>query len=139
MSANKTDSAVDDVTAIQDVPARIVAAWAENDADAFAAVFAEDGSLILPGDVYLTSREQVREFMAAGFAGPYKGSKVYGEPLAVRPLDGDYALIITRGGVLMPGETEVAAERAIRASWLLTKQGSDWLIAAYQNTPVNVA
>ena len=139
MSANKTDSAVDDVTAIQNVPARIVAAWAENDADAFAAVFAEDGSLILPGDVYLTSREQVREFMAAGFAGPYKGSKVYGEPLAVRPLDGDYALIITRGGVLMPGETEVAAERAIRASWLLTKQGSDWLIAAYQNTPVNVA
>jgi uncharacterized protein (TIGR02246 family) len=139
MSANKTDSAVDDVTAIQNVPARIVTAWAENDADAFAAVFAEDGSLILPGDVYLTSREQVREFMAAGFAGPYKGSKVYGEPLAVRPLDGDYALIITRGGVLMPGETEVAAERAIRASWLLTKQGSDWLIAAYQNTPVNVA
>lgn len=125
-----------DEAAIQDVPERIVAAWAVNDADAFAAMFAEDGSLILPGDVYLRGREEVRSFMAKAFAGPYRGTRVSGKPLALKPLGPDTALLITQGGILAPGETEVSAERAIRASWVLIRRGQEWLITAYQNTPV---
>jgi len=126
MSAN-------DQQAAQGVIGRIVAAWAKNDADAFADTFTEDGSLILPG-VFLTSREEIRSFMTKAFAGPYKGTNVTGTPLAMKPL-ADGALVITQGGVLAPGETEVAPERAIRASWLLARKGSAWHITAYQNTP----
>jgi uncharacterized protein (TIGR02246 family) len=137
MTTETARPAADDIAAMQAVPGRIVAAWAENDADAFAEVFTEDGSLILPGDVFLTSREQIRAFMKAGYAGPYKGTRVYGEPLAFKALGPDAALIITKGGVLAPGETEVAPERQIRATWVLARAGGVWRLTAYQNTPIN--
>lgn len=124
----------DQALAAQKVIDRIVSAWAKNDADAFAATFTEDGSLILPG-VFLGSREEIRAFMAQAFAGPYKGTNVTGRPLAMKQLP-DGVLVITQGGVLMAGETQVAAEREIRASWLLSRREPEWLIYAYQNTPV---
>jgi uncharacterized protein (TIGR02246 family) len=126
----------DDAVAIQAVPGRIVAAWAANDGAAFAEVFAEDATLILPGDIYLDSREQIGAFMTAAFAGPYKGTRVYGDPLSARFLADGAAVVVTRGGVLAPGDEEVAPERAIRATWVLTRQDGEWLIAAYQNTPI---
>lgn len=113
---------------------RIVAAWANHDADAFAAVFSDDGSMILPG-VFCQGREQIRDFMAQAFAGPYRGTQVTGQPLALRAISDDVALIITRGGVMAAGETEVADERAIRASWLAVRRGGSWQLAAYQNSP----
>jgi uncharacterized protein (TIGR02246 family) len=124
----------DDAQAAQEVIGRIVSAWAKNDADAFADTFTEDGSLILPG-VFLESQDEIRAFMSQAFAGPYKGTSVTGRPLKMKPLS-DGVLVITQGGVLMPGETEVAPERAIRASWLLSRKASGWFLYAYQNTPV---
>ncbi|MEU5725670.1 MULTISPECIES: SgcJ/EcaC family oxidoreductase [unclassified Micromonospora] len=134
------DAALDNETAaaIQAVPGRIVQAWADNDGAAFAAAFAEDGTLILPG-VFLTGRKEIQGFMSQAYAGPYKGTNVTGTPLAVKQLGEGAALVITQGGVLQPGETEVAPERAIRATWTLVKQGPDWLITAYQNTPLRAS
>ncbi|HEV2450803.1 MAG TPA: SgcJ/EcaC family oxidoreductase [Streptosporangiaceae bacterium] len=124
-----------DVAAAQKVMQRIVDAWAAHNGDAFAEVFTPDASLILPGDVYLKNREEIRQYMTKGFAGPYRGTQVTGVPVNVRLLRPDVALLLTDGGVLAPGETEVAPERAVRAAWLLAKQNGDWLITAYQNTP----
>ncbi|GAA3002471.1 SgcJ/EcaC family oxidoreductase [Kitasatospora sp. NPDC058063] len=125
-----------EASALRAVPERIVAAWAAQDADGFAEVFTEDATLILPGDIYLTSRQAIRAFMTQAFAGPFKGTRVTGEPVSVRPLAADVAVLVTQGGVLAPGDTEVTAERAIRATWVLARQGSDWRIASYQNTPI---
>jgi uncharacterized protein (TIGR02246 family) len=139
MPSNSSSELAENGAAMQNVPQRVVAAWASNDSDAFAEVFTEDGSLILPGDIFLTDREEIRSFMKTAFSGPYKGTRVFGEPLAIKQLGPGAALLITRGGVLEPGETEVAAERAIRATWVLVKQGDDWLVTAYQNTPIGAA
>lgn len=137
MSNSPAQTAPDaDQEAIQAVPGRIVAAWAQHDAAAFARVFAEDGSMILPG-VYLTGREAIRDFMDQAFAGAYRGTRVTGTPIAVKPLAQDVVLVLTQGGVLAEGETEVSGAGAIRASWLLRKDGGEWLLAAYQNTPAN--
>ncbi|WP_433136275.1 SgcJ/EcaC family oxidoreductase [Actinomadura nitritigenes] len=118
-------------------PQRIVEAWAAGDGDAFAAACTEDATMILPGDVCLRGREEIRAFMTEAYAGPYRDTRVTGEPITVRFLSDDVSVLITQGGVLLPGETEVAGERAIRATWVLIRQDGEWLVGAYHNSPVN--
>jgi uncharacterized protein (TIGR02246 family) len=126
--------AAPDAAALAALPQRIVDAWAAHDPDAFAAVFTEDGSMILPG-VYCKGRSQIRTFMAEGFAGRYRGTRITGTPIDLRPLSDGSAVLLTQGGVLAPGETEVDDRRAIRASWVAVKQAGQWQLAAYQNSP----
>jgi uncharacterized protein (TIGR02246 family) len=124
-----------DAAAIAALTQKVVAGWKQHDADAFASVFVEDGTMILAG-VFCQGRDEVREHMAAAFSGPYKDTQVTGDPIGIRFLGPDVAILLSDGGVLAPGETEVAEERKIRASWLATRQDDgQWLLAAYQNTP----
>ncbi|MCC8251494.1 SgcJ/EcaC family oxidoreductase [Saccharothrix luteola] len=117
------------------VPLRLVAAWAENDANGVADVFTEDGILILPGDVFKKGRDEIRSFMKAAYAGPFKGSGVTGNPVDVRFYADDVALLRTHGGILAPGETEIAPELAVRSTWVCVKRDGTWLLAGYQNSP----
>ncbi|MFC0863866.1 SgcJ/EcaC family oxidoreductase [Sphaerimonospora cavernae] len=137
--SNATATITDEVTAVREVPGRVVAAWAGNDADAFAQVFTGDATMILPGDVFVSGRQGIRAFMAAAYSGPYKGTRVAGDPVSAKFLGEDAAVLVTRGGILLPGETEVAPERAVRATWVLARQDGQWLITAYQNTPIGSA
>ncbi|MDG4792784.1 SgcJ/EcaC family oxidoreductase [Micromonospora sp. WMMD1082] len=126
----------EDQAAVAAISQQIVAAWQRHDADAFANVFTPDGTMILPG-IFLRGRDEIRDFMATGFAGPYQGTQVTGQPFQVTFFSADTALVLTKGGVLAPGEDTVSEEREIRASWLLTKRDGRWLLAAYQNTPAH--
>jgi uncharacterized protein (TIGR02246 family) len=116
------------------VPGRLVSAWAAHDAEAFSQLFTQDGTLILPG-VYKKGRDEIRQFMEAGYAGPYKGTSVTGTPLDIKPLGTDAVALLTVGGVLAPGEKEVSTKQAIRASWILVKDDGTWRLAVYQNCP----
>lgn len=124
-----------DAAAIAALTQKVVSAWSNADADAFASVFVEDGTMILAG-VFCEGRDAVRDQMAAAFQGPYKDTQVVGEPIGIRFLGPDVAILLSNGGVLQPGETELSDQSAIRASWLATRQDDgQWLLAAYQNTP----
>jgi uncharacterized protein (TIGR02246 family) len=127
-----------DQAAIAEVPARMVAAWAAHDADAFAELFTEDGTMMLPG-LYKKGRDEIREYMAAEFLGSYQGSTVTGSPIEIKPLGAAAVALITQGGVMPAGETEVSDAAAIRASWILVKRDGKWLLAVYQNCPRNRA
>ena len=116
------------------VPGRLVSAWAAHDAEAFSRLFIQDGTMILPG-VYKKGRDEIRQFMEAGYAGPYKGTSVTGTPLDIKLLGTDAVALLTVGGVLAPGEKEVSTEQAIRASWILVKDDGTWRLAVYQNCP----
>lgn len=129
--ATATDPELAEIAA---VPARMVAAWAAHDAKAFSELFTEDGTLILPG-VYKKGRDEIREFMSVGYSGPYKGTQVTGSPLDIKPLGTGAVALLTVGGVLAPGETELSARAAIRASWILVKRDAGWQLAVYQNCP----
>ncbi|WP_086852939.1 SgcJ/EcaC family oxidoreductase [Amycolatopsis kentuckyensis] len=117
------------------VPLRLVGAWAENSADGVAEVFTEDGILILPGDVYKVGRDEIRAFMKAAYAGPFKGSGVTGQPVDVRFASDSVALLRTHGGILAAGETEIDPELAVRSTWVCVKKDGEWYLAGYQNSP----
>ena len=128
-----------DRAALADVPRRMMDAWAGNDADAFAALFTDDATMVLPGEDLRSSKNEIRAFMAAQYAGPLKGTSVFGTPLSVRVLDDDNAVLITRGGVVLPGSNTVAPEREIQATWVLRRENDEWFITAYHNSPLRVS
>lgn len=130
-TAAPTDS---DRIAIAALTQRVVAAWAYHDATAFASVFTPDGTMILPG-VFQQGRDAIEKYMAAAFQNEYQGTQVTGKPLDLRFLGSEGAVLITLGGVLRPGESEVADDEAIRASWTAVKIDGEWWLAAYQNSP----
>jgi len=120
--------------AIAAVPARMVAAWAAHDADAFGDLFTDDGTLILPG-LYKKGRAEIRAFMADGFAGRYKGTRVVGDPIDVKPLGPGAVALITQGGVIEAGKSDQSDAAAIRASWILVDRDGQWRLAVYHNCP----
>ncbi|MGQ0842060.1 SgcJ/EcaC family oxidoreductase [Actinokineospora sp.] len=122
--------------AVLSVPLRIRGAWEQNDADVFADVFTNNGSLLI-GDDQLTSRDEIRAHMATGFASHYKGASLVDEPLEIRFLTDDVALAITEGGVLYAGETELPAERVVRTMWVIARQDGEWKLVSHQTSPLN--
>jgi uncharacterized protein (TIGR02246 family) len=115
---------------------RIQAAWAANDANAFADVFAENGSLLMR-DTQLKGRDEIRTFMASGFSGPFSGARVKGWPIAVRFLTDDVAMFVTEGGIMLRGHTDIAAENFIRATWVVGRQPDGQLkLFSHQSSPV---
>lgn len=126
-----TDS---DAAAIAALTQKMVAGWAYGDADTIANLFVEDGTLVLAG-TFCNGREEIRDYFKKTFEGKYKGTQVTGKPISIRPLAHDVAILLSQGGVLEFGETEVSERGAIRASWLVVRREGEWRLAAYQNTP----
>jgi len=110
----------------------ITAAWDANDADAFAASYTPDATVVLTGGVFHRDREEIRAYMTAGFDGPLKGTRGIDEPELVR-VAGDSAVVVSRTGFLMVGETELPADRERRATWTLRRTPEGWRVAAYAN------
>jgi uncharacterized protein (TIGR02246 family) len=125
----------EDEKAVLTVPMLVRAAWEANDADAFADLFTENGSELILDD-QLTSREEIRSYMAAGFNGIYKGSRVVGWPVAVRFLSEDAAMVITGGGVLIAGDTELTPERELRSTWIIQNQDGTPKLFSHQSSPI---
>jgi uncharacterized protein (TIGR02246 family) len=123
-----------DLATIASLTQRMIAAWAVADAEAIAGLFVEDGTMILAG-AYCDGRAAVQAYFAEAFQGEYQGTQVTGKPLASRFFSPDAGVLLTVGGVLEPGETEVSSKQAIRASWTVVRRDGEWRLAAYQNTP----
>jgi uncharacterized protein (TIGR02246 family) len=137
MTSTTTTAGSDaDRRAIVDVLARLYKAWEANDAEAFVADYTDDASVIQPG-VYKKDREEIRTTMAAAFAGPLNGSRATDQPVDVRFLSDDTAIVVSEGGIIFPGQDAVASEQLVRATWALVRRGDAWRIASYHNSPAS--
>jgi uncharacterized protein (TIGR02246 family) len=131
--SNETDT---DRQAVLAVIKAVYAAWEENDADEFVAVYLDEATVVQPG-VFKKNRQEIRTTMAAGFGGPLKGSRVIDTPQDVRFVNDETAIVVSEGGILFPGETTCPSDRLVRATWVVTQRDGHWLVAAYHNSPVN--
>ena len=130
-----TMTRTDDSAAIKAILDDQYKAWAAGDADTFVADYAEEATVIMPG-IYRRNREEVRQGIAASFATFLKNSTVTDEIQDIRFLGPDYAIAVSKAGILFAGETEVAADRFVNATWVFHKRDDKWLVAAYHNSPV---
>jgi uncharacterized protein (TIGR02246 family) len=119
---------------VRDVLARIYTAWAAGDADAFAALYRDDATVVMPTG-FFRGAASVRDNMAAAFAGPLRGSRGIDEPQDIRLVGPDTVIAVSAAGILMAGEQELPVERRRLATWVLCRQDGEWLVAAYTNTP----
>jgi uncharacterized protein (TIGR02246 family) len=129
-----TEQSTAEAAQVEQVLSDVYKAWAENDADAFVAPYTDDATAILPGS-YRKGKENIRASMAAGFAGPLKGSSTVNQTLDVRLFGPDTAVVTSESGILMAGESEVPAQRMVLATWVLTKRDGKWLVNSYHNSP----
>jgi uncharacterized protein (TIGR02246 family) len=117
---------------------KIVGAWNQHDADQFAGLFAEDASLILPSaDIYMKNRDQIRAMMARGFSGPFRETRLAQKALDVKCVDRRVAVVITQGGIMFPGETEVNPSRVARETYTIVRTTRGWSITAYHNSRIS--
>jgi uncharacterized protein (TIGR02246 family) len=135
MSTSSQSTATTGESALRAVPVGASEAWARADADAFAEAFTPATNVVIAG-TYLLGRDAVRSYVAAAFSGPFRGTRLISDPVYFKRLGSDFALIVTKGGVLLPGESTVAPLHATRGTWLLARTDAGWQIDAYHSSPM---
>lgn len=125
-----------DEKAVLTVPMRLQAAVTAKDGDGFADVFAEEGSLVQYDDE-LRDREEIRAYIRAAFAGPFKDNDVAGRTLHLIFLTDDVAMLIEEAGVLLPGERSAAPQRRFHATWIIRRRPDANLeLVSFHQSPI---
>jgi uncharacterized protein (TIGR02246 family) len=114
----------------------IYQAWADHDGQAFADCYVEDATVVLPGTFH-QGKQAIADYMQRGFSGPLQGSRAVDVPQSIRIIGKHTAVVVSRAGVLMAGQTELPTDRESLATWVLAKEGDRWLVAAYSNSPAH--
>jgi uncharacterized protein (TIGR02246 family) len=122
--------------ALRAVLQRQLKAWERNDPDAFAALFTRRTQFVIGDGTLLRSRAELRAYMREGFEHFLKGARAEAPIIGIRFLAPDVAVVHTRGGLLLPGDAEVPAERRGIQVNVMTKRQGAWRIAVYQNTRI---
>jgi uncharacterized protein (TIGR02246 family) len=120
--------------ALQALYRSLLAAWNADDADAFAAPFADDGQVVGFDGSEIAGRATIAEQMAAIFADHATGSYV-GIVRSVRPLGADAALLRAVSGVVPAGESDLKPELNAIQSLVAERRDGNWKIILYHNTP----
>jgi uncharacterized protein (TIGR02246 family) len=133
MTATKLVSTTDE-SAVQAVVDAVYTAWADNDADAFVAPYVADATAVHSGTV-MADRDAIRATMETMFDGPLKGSRGTHDVQRIRFVGADTAIVLSKGAILLAGQTEPAAESRTLDGWVLSRQDGTWRVAAFHNCP----
>jgi uncharacterized protein (TIGR02246 family) len=123
--------------AIEALYRAILAGWNHDDAQAFAAPFADDGEVVGFDGSELRGREAIAAAMAAIFADHATGAYV-GIVRSVRPLGDGAALLRAVSGVVPSGATDVKPELNAVQSLVATRRDGRWQVDLYHNTPAQL-
>jgi len=125
-----------DETAVRALVQKCIEGWNKGSGEAFAAQFAEDSDFIGGFGGYTKGRRQNASSHQQIFDTFFKGIRLWVQIKSVRFLKPDVALIHTVGKHLKPGESDASPEPEFRQTWTVSKHGKEWLIDAFQNTPI---
>jgi uncharacterized protein (TIGR02246 family) len=112
----------------------LLAAWNRRDADAFAALFAEDGASIGFDGSTMDGQEAIRAHLRQIFA-DHQTATYVAKVRSVRPLGADVALLRAVAGMVPPGGSKIAPQVNAIQTLVAHRRGDTWRVALFQNTP----
>jgi uncharacterized protein (TIGR02246 family) len=112
----------------------LIDAWNDHDAEAFAAVFREDGASIGFDGSELEGREEIVSEIQRIFADHQTAPYVV-RVRSVRMLSEGVALLRAVAGMIPPGHKDINPNVNAHHTLIAEKRGGSWFIRLFQNTP----
>lgn len=113
-------------------------AWNRGDAAGFASPFTEDAGFVAWNGSRGYGRRAIEEAHRPLLAGPLSGSRMVllGDdgPESLRFVRPDVAIMVTSGAVTLAGQGATGPDHESVQTFVLTKNGDGWRIAAFHNT-----
>src|SRR4051812_29992009 len=119
---------------IYDLYRQLLEAWNNQDAHAFAATFAEDGSSVGYDGSPMNGLAEI-EMTLSGIFTNHKTAAYVAIVREIRFLSSQVAVLRAVVGMIPPGKTELNPERNAIQSLVATFADNEWHIALFQNTP----
>jgi uncharacterized protein (TIGR02246 family) len=113
---------------------QLLESWNQRDAAAYAALFAEDASVVGFDGSQMNGRTAIATQIGHIFA-DHPTSRYVGKIREVRLLTPDVAVLRAVVGMIPPGQSDIKPEVNAIQSLVATHQQGTWRIALFQNTP----
>ncbi|MFG1919989.1 SgcJ/EcaC family oxidoreductase [Micromonospora sp. NPDC048898] len=123
----------EETAAVQRLYEELLTAWNDRDARRYAALFADDASLV-GFDGSQVSASELEGHLAPIFTDHPTASYVW-RVQEVRPLGDAVALLRARVGMVPPGQTDVNPAVNAVQSLVAVQQNGTWRVALFHNTP----
>jgi len=134
-SAQTSQNSAPDESAIRQVVQRLQDAWNAHDGKAFAEPFASDADYVVVNGMKIKGREDIEKGHTGIFTTIYKDSHNVGTVRGVRFLRPDVAVVHVEWNLEFRVGGETKKGHAM-STLVMTKEGGQWSIAAFQNTPI---
>jgi uncharacterized protein (TIGR02246 family) len=132
--AREAPTAVDATEDLRALHGRLLEAWDARDADAYAELFAADGTLVGFDGSTVDGRDEVRSHLGGIFADHATGSYV-GAVRVARLLGPDVGLVRAVTGLIPAGQDEINPGTNAIQSLVAVRTDGAWRVALFQNTP----
>jgi uncharacterized protein (TIGR02246 family) len=132
--AEEAPTAIDAAEELRALHHGLLEAWDTRDAEAFAELFAVDGTLVGFDGSTVDGREEIRSNLDGIFADHPTGSYVAAVRDA-RLLTSDVGVLRAVAGLIPAGQAEINPATNAIQSLVATKEDGAWRAALFQNTP----
>ncbi|WP_433477279.1 SgcJ/EcaC family oxidoreductase [Spirillospora sp. CA-142024] len=122
---------MNDTTAIQDLFARLTAAWDAGDGAAYGACFTAGATYITYVGTLYRGAEEIGDAHQALFDSFLKGTKLACEIVDIRLTTPDTAVVITRGDTYKKAPGKL---KKLQTNTVVRGADGQWRLAAFQNT-----
>src|SRR4051812_13503935 len=123
-----------DATDVGALYQQVLGSWNGRDAAAYAALFAEDASVVGFDGSQMNGRTEIATEIGRIFA-DHPTSRYVGKVREVRLLTPDVAIVRAVVGMVPPGQTELNPNVNAIQSLVAIRHSGQWQIALFQNTP----
>lgn len=133
-TADAATSGTAEEARVAELYSTLIAGWNDRDAHGFAAVFADEGSLIGFDGSDPKGRATIEREQQAIFA-DHTPAKYVAKVRSIELLSPSVALLRAVVGMIPPGASDLKPERNAHQTLLARRDDDEWRVVLFQNTP----